>query len=54
MRWLNRERLTVYPRIFLIGYILCGAGLVLSAAYSKTGLTDLRIVPWGPISPIIG
>ena len=47
MRWLNRERLTVYPRIFLIGYILCGAGLVLSAAYSKTGLTDLLDRPLG-------
>ena len=47
MRWLNRERLTVYPRILLVGYILCGAGLVLSAAYSKTGLTDFLDRPLG-------
>lgn len=47
MRWLNRERLTVYPRIILVGYILCGAGLVLSAAYSKTGLTDFLDRPLG-------
>jgi hypothetical protein len=47
VRWLNRERLTVYPRIILVGYILFGAGLVLSAAYSKTGLTDFRDIPLG-------
>ena len=47
MRWLNRERLTVYPRIILIGYILCGAALALSAAFSKTGLTDFRDAPLG-------
>ena len=47
MRWLNRERLTVYPRIILVGYILFGAGLVLSAAYSRTGLTDFLDIPLG-------
>jgi len=47
VRWLNRERLTIYPRIILVGYILCGAGLVLSAAYSKTGLTDFLDRPLG-------
>jgi hypothetical protein len=47
VRWLNRERLTVYPRIILVGYILCGAVLVASAVFSKTGLTDFRDVPLG-------
>jgi len=47
VRWLNRERLTVYPRIILVGYILFGAGLVLSAAYSRTGLTDFLDIPLG-------
>jgi Glycosyltransferase family 87 len=47
VRFLNRERLTVYPRIILVGYILCGVGVVLSAAYSKTGLTDFLDRPLG-------
>jgi len=47
VRWLNRERLTVYPRIILVGYMLFGAVLVLSAAYSKTGLTDWLDRPLG-------
>jgi hypothetical protein len=47
VRFLNRERLTVYPRIILVGYILCSVGLVLSAAYSKTGLTDFLDRPLG-------
>jgi hypothetical protein len=47
VRWLNRERLTVYPRIILAGYILFGAGLVLSAAYSSTGLRDFLDNPLG-------
>jgi hypothetical protein len=45
--WLNRERLTIYPRIILVSYILCGAGLALSAACSKTGLTDFLNRPLG-------
>lgn len=45
--WLNRERLTLYPRIILAGYILFGAVLVVSAAYSKTGLTDFLDIPLG-------
>jgi hypothetical protein len=45
--WLNRERLTIYPRIILVGYILCGAGLALSAACSKAGLTDFLNRPLG-------
>jgi hypothetical protein len=47
VRWLNRERLTVYPRIILVGYILFGAGLVLSAAYSSTGWRDFLNNPLG-------
>lgn len=47
MGWLNRERLTVYPRIILVGYILCGAYLVWSAASSPTGLTDFLDRPLG-------
>ena len=47
MRWLNRERVTVYPRIFLVFYILVGVALVLSAVYSKTGLTDFLDRPLG-------
>lgn len=47
MRWLNQERLTVYPRIFLVFYILVGVALVLSAVYSKTGLTDFWDRPLG-------
>lgn len=47
MRWLNRERLTLYPRIILAGYILSGAGLIVSAASSKTGLTDWLDRPLG-------
>jgi hypothetical protein len=47
VRWLNRERLTVYPRIILVGYILFGAGLVLSAVYSSTGLRDFLNNPLG-------
>jgi Glycosyltransferase family 87 len=45
--WLNRERLTLYPRIILAGYILFGAALVVSAAYSKTGLTGFLDIPLG-------
>jgi hypothetical protein len=45
--WLNRERLTMYPRIILAGYILCGAYLVWSAASSPTGLTDFLKRPLG-------
>jgi hypothetical protein len=47
MRWLNQDRLTVYPRIFLAFYILVGVALVLSAVYSKTGLTDFLDRPLG-------
>ena len=47
MRWLNQERLTLYPRIILVGYVLFGAALVVSAAYSKTGLTDFLDIPLG-------
>jgi hypothetical protein len=47
VRWLNRERVTVYPRIFLVFYILVGVALVLSAVYSKTGLTDFLDRPLG-------
>ena len=47
MRWLNQERVTIYPRIFLVFYILVGVALVLSAVYSKTGLTDFLDRPLG-------
>ncbi len=47
VRWLNRERLTVYPRIFLVFYVLVGVALVLSAVHSKTGLTDFLDRPLG-------
>jgi hypothetical protein len=47
VKWLNRERLTVYPRIFLVFYILAGVVLVLSAVHSKTGLTDFLGRPLG-------
>lgn len=47
VRWLNQERLTLYPRIILVGYVLFGATLVVSAAYSKTGLTDFLDIPLG-------
>jgi hypothetical protein len=47
VRWLNRERLTVYPRILLAFYVLVGVALVISAAYSKTGLTDFLDRPLG-------
>lgn len=47
VRWLNRERLTVYPRILLAFYVLVGVALVLSAVHSKTGLTDFLDRPLG-------
>ncbi len=47
MQWLNRERLTLYPRIILSGYALCAAALILSAAFSQSGLTDFWEVPLG-------
>ena len=47
MRWLNRERLTVYPRIIVVLYLLFGVVLALSAVYSRTGLTDFMDRPLG-------
>ncbi|MHB8068417.1 MAG: glycosyltransferase family 87 protein [Desulfobaccales bacterium] len=47
MDWLNRERLTVYPRIFITLYIFVALALVLSAVKSPTGLTDFLDRPLG-------
>lgn len=47
MKWLNRERLTVYPKIFLALYACCGAVLIISAAVSGNGLTDCLGRPLG-------
>jgi Glycosyltransferase family 87 len=47
VRWLNQERLTVYPRIILTLYLLFGIFLAISAAYSRTGLTDFMARPLG-------
>ena len=47
MKWLNRERLTIYPRVFLVFYLLFAAALVVSAMRSKTGLTDFLERPLG-------
>lgn len=47
MKWLNRERLTVYPKIFLALYACFGAFLIISAAVSGNGLTDFLGRPLG-------
>ena len=47
MKWLNRERLTVYPKIFLALYACFGAVLIISAAVSGNGLTDFLGRPLG-------
>jgi hypothetical protein len=47
VRWLNRERLTVYPRIIVVLYLLFGVVLAISAVYSRTGLTDFMDRPLG-------
>jgi hypothetical protein len=47
VKWLNRERLTIYPRIFLVLYILFAVALVVSAMRSTTGLTDFLDRPLG-------
>ncbi|MFW6123132.1 MAG: DUF2029 domain-containing protein, partial [Thermodesulfobacteriota bacterium] len=47
MEWLNRGRLTVYPRIFMALYLLFCLALVYSAARSPTGLTDFLDRPLG-------
>jgi hypothetical protein len=47
VEWLNRERLTVYPRIFIALYLLFCLALVYSAARSPTGLTDFLDRPLG-------
>jgi alpha-1,2-mannosyltransferase len=43
LKWLKRERLTIYPIIFLIFYIIVGACLVISAVSSRQGMVDF----WG-------
>jgi len=47
VKWLNRERLTVYPKIFLALYACFGAFLIISAAVSGNGLTDFLGRPLG-------
>lgn len=47
MKWLNRERLTVYPKIFLALYACFGAVLIISTAVSENGLTDFMGRPLG-------
>ena len=47
MKWLNRERLTVYPKIFLALYVGFGAVLIISAAFSRNGMTDFLGRPLG-------
>lgn len=47
MEWLNQERLTVYPRIFIALYLLFCLALVFSALRSPTGLTDFLDRPLG-------
>jgi alpha-1,2-mannosyltransferase len=47
VKWLNRERLTIYPRIFLVLYMLLATALGISAMRSKTGLTDFLDRPLG-------
>lgn len=47
MNWLNGERLTIYPRIFLVFYILAGGALIFSAVHSRTGLIDFYNRPLG-------
>jgi alpha-1,2-mannosyltransferase len=47
LEWLNQERLTVYPRIFLALYLLFCLALVFSALRSPGGLTDFLDRPLG-------
>jgi hypothetical protein len=47
VRWLNQERLTVYPRIVVVLYLLFGVFLAMSAVCSTTGLTDYMDRPLG-------
>ena len=54
VKWLNRERLTVYPKIFLALYACFGAFLIISAAVSGNGLTDFLGRPLGSRFPLLG
>lgn len=47
MRWLNQERLKVYPRIFLALYLLFGLALIVSALASGPHLLDFLGRPLG-------
>ncbi len=47
MKWLNRQRLTVYPRILLAGYLFLVLAMVVLALRSQRGLTYLPDCPLG-------
>jgi hypothetical protein len=54
MRWLNQERLKVYPRIFLALCLLFGLALIVSALASGPHLLDFLGRPLGADFPNIG
>jgi hypothetical protein len=47
MDWLNQERLTVYPRIFVVLYIILGCALIIVPGLWGAGHTDLMGRPLG-------
>ncbi len=47
MNWLTRERLTVYPRIIVVLYILVGGYLILLPGLLGHGLVDRLGKPIG-------
>jgi len=47
VKWLNRERLNLYPKILLALYACIGAVLIISAAFSGNGMTDFLGHPLG-------
>src|SRR5450759_3851231 len=47
MEWLTRERLTVYPRIIVVLYILLGGYLILLPGLLGHGLVDMLGKPIG-------